>query len=435
MSDSGVRLSLSAKGLQRLETAQRENDFAFIVGDERYSCPSFVAEFLSPRVTSLRSQDITIDEFCIATEDPSHSFRLFLSIGFGGEVSLTETQLGFVRSVCGELWNSELFEKTLKQGEGELKAQLQFLSGINGSCEMEVRIVASRFHELSVSDFDELSPSVLEAILSDPRLVVRDEDSVFQIVHRRASTDLSYFGLLEFVRFEFVSGECMKTAFDFISSSFDSITVGIWSSLQTRLTVSVTPPSQTGRFKSLPALDSKTISTASQIDSRIISAIPEIFSVFGGKKLQLLYRGSRDGFQGSTFHARCDGHLNTVTLISSTNNCIFGGYTPVAWGSRSDYVPDPSLASFIFTIKNPHNLPARIFKLKVATHATYHRADYGPTFGVGHDIHVCNECNCYNSYSNCHGHSYTYDTGIGATEILTGARYFTVKEIEVFEVI
>jgi hypothetical protein len=102
MSGSAIPLSLSARGLQRLERGNHENDFSFIVGDERYSCPSFVAEFLSPRVSSLRSQDVTMAELSIETADPKRQFGTLLSIGFGREVSWSEGDLSFVRSVCGE---------------------------------------------------------------------------------------------------------------------------------------------------------------------------------------------------------------------------------------------------------------------------------------------------------------------------------------------
>jgi hypothetical protein len=66
------------------------------------------------------------------------------------------------------------------------------------------------------------------------------------------------------------------------------------------------------------------------IGSQIISAVPEIFSIWRRNKLRFLYRGSRDGFEASAFHNRCNGHANTITLISSTNDCIFGGSTPIA---------------------------------------------------------------------------------------------------------
>jgi hypothetical protein len=429
MSGSSMRLSLSLKGLRRLEQVNHEKDFAFIVGDERYSCPSFVAEFLSPRISSLRAQDVTMSEFSIETEDPGHHFETLLSIGFGNEISVSPQEVGFVRIICGELWNYELFEATIKQGNGQidkegLKARLNFLSGVDQPCDWGISVVAPHFHEFSASDFDRLSPSVLEALLSDPSLVVRDENSVFEIVHRLASKDPSYFGLLEFVRFEFLSDDCMKTAVEFISTSFESFTFGIWSSLRNRLSLAVTPPSPPNRFKPLPA-----------IDSEIISAIPEIFSVFGEKRFQLLYRGSRDGFQASDFHRQCNGHPNTVTLILSTNGSIFGGYTPLSWSSRDGYASDASQKSFLFTIKNPHNLTAQIFKQQEEACAIYDYSGYGPTFGRTTDLHVCNQSQtCNNSYSYLL-HTYGNDTGIAGNQVLTGAQYFTSKEIEVFEVV
>jgi hypothetical protein len=120
----------------------------------------------------------------------------------------------------------------------------------------------------------------------------------------------------------------------------------------------------------------------------------------------------------------------------SKNDSIFGGYTPLAWSSSNGYLSDASLESFIFTIKNPHNLPAQIFKQKQEGQAIYNGgASHGPTFGANHDLQVYDpfESTTYN-YSNL-GKTYTNDTGIGGKEVLTGEYSFGIKEIEIFEVI
>jgi hypothetical protein len=316
----------------------------------------------------------------------------------------------------------------VKHEEGEIKdaelmARIDFLSGCDEIYENEIGVIASHFYELSISDFDRLGTSALGVILSDSRLVIRDEDWLFEIVHRRASADLSFFGLLEFVRFEFVSDDCMQRALELISSAFDSLTFGVWSSLQTRLGLSVTPPSQPNRF-CLPT-----------IDSTIISTTPNIFSCFGDARFRLLWRGSRDGFGANDFHDRCDGHAKTVTLIKSKNHCIFGGYTPVAWiqSCRGDYVADSSLTSFLFTIRNPHRLDERIFKLKQAACAIYGHQTWGPTFG-NWALRICDQCQ--NSSTNHSGldNGYINDTGISGSQVLTGQPNFSVEEIEVFQV-
>jgi hypothetical protein len=131
-----------------------------------------------------------------------------------------------------------------------------------------------------------------------------------------------------------------------------------------------------------------------QFDSLIISSFPDILAEFGGKRFLLLWRGGRDGFGASDFHFRCDGHANTLTVILDTNGNIFGGFTPLAWESppQSKYKADDSLKSFVFTLKNPHNITARRFGLKPAWKhcAIYCGSEWGPRFPGG--ILIQNNC-------------------------------------------
>jgi hypothetical protein len=154
-----------------------------------------------------------------------------------------------------------VFETTVKHDKGEitkdeLRVRLELFRESDRMCEYEIPVVALHFYAFSVWDVDKLSWTAPEGTLSDRSPAVRDDDSVFEFVHRRVLTHLSYFGLLDFVRFEFVSADCMESALDFISSSFESLTFGIWSSLRSRLTLTLTPDSPPGR-SCLPAIDSK----------------------------------------------------------------------------------------------------------------------------------------------------------------------------------
>ncbi len=47
----------------------------------------------------------------------------------------------------------------------------------------------------------------------------------------------------------------------------------------------------------------------------------------------LLNRASRDGFEGSVFHEKCDGKENTITIIETNGNNVFGGFTAAKWAS------------------------------------------------------------------------------------------------------
>jgi hypothetical protein len=178
-------------------------------------------------------------------------------------------------------------------------------------------------------------------------------------------------------------------------------------------------------------------------DSQIISDIPEIFAEFRGKRFSLLWRGSRDGFKAEEFHGRCDGHANTLTVILDTKGNIFGGFTPLEWESRewnrkydnesNCWKADDSLKSFLFTLKNPHNIPARRFALKAEMKqwAIECLSGYGPGFG---DIGVFDDCNA-NTRSNTYlGYTYTNNTGLHANTVFAGSATFQVEEIEVFEI-
>jgi hypothetical protein len=170
--------------------------------------------------------------------------------------------------------------------------------------------------------------------------------------------------------------------------------------------------------------------------SAIVADFPKLFEDFKTKQFTLLWRGSRDGFGARDFHSRCDGHPNTLTVVLDTDGNIFGGFTPVEWESCriTCFKGDPSLKSFIFTLKNPHNVPARRFALKVEKNniAIVCYSDDGPRFL---DIGVSDKCNAHtNSWASHFGHSYTNDTGLDGRTFFTGSKCFQVKEIEVFEI-
>jgi hypothetical protein len=48
-------------------------------------------------------------------------------------------------------------------------------------------------------------------------------------------------------------------------------------------------------------------------------------------EVKLIYRASIDGFAASSFHSKCDNISNTVTIIETISNSVFGGYTSAKW--------------------------------------------------------------------------------------------------------
>ncbi|RNA20088.1 BTB POZ domain-containing KCTD21 [Brachionus plicatilis] len=129
-------------------------------------------------------------------------------------------------------------------------------------------------------------------------------------------------------------------------------------------------------------------------------------------KLRLLYRATTDGFSAQNFHSKCDHLKKTLTIIKTTGNYIFGGYTEQSWDGNSCYKSDPN--AFIFTTIRP----------ACQAFAIYCRSYYGPWFGSGPDIQIFSNFNSHNQNS-----SITESYGSQST-YLAGSQQFTVSQIE-----
>ena len=98
-----------------------------------------------------------------------------------------------------------------------------------------------------------------------------------------------------------------------------------------------------------------------------------------------------------------------------------------------------SNSSFLFSLRNKDGLAPFIANIKQdnENYAIYCSSSYGPSFGGGHDLHICNNPHQVSqSYSNF-GYSYQLPTGYvynstKAQNFLAGQYQFLTTEIEVF---
>lgn len=141
---------------------------------------------------------------------------------------------------------------------------------------------------------------------------------------------------------------------------------------------------------------------------------------------ELLYVASRDGDDASQFHAACDGKGATLVVVQSMNGAVFGGYTNVAWATGGVY--KSSSDSFLFRLR-PSFKEYDIIGNN--GDAVYHGADYGPTFGAGHDLCIMtNALSNYDSYTNAHTYEKTKDY-----ELNDGKKHFKVLDYFVVKAI
>jgi len=146
----------------------------------------------------------------------------------------------------------------------------------------------------------------------------------------------------------------------------------------------------------------------------------------------LCYRASTHGWAVSTFHSRCDGKRDTVTIIKK-GQYVFGGYTDIPWESGSGYGHTSN--AFIFSLRNKEGLGPFKSMVTDSSEAIYRHSSYGPTFGRGHDIYIANNANSNtDSYSDFGQHNdYSVPSGVqDQYTILAGTNHFTPEEVEVF---
>jgi len=170
----------------------------------------------------------------------------------------------------------------------------------------------------------------------------------------------------------------------------------------------------------------------SKREKELIDKINEWIKI---KKMELIYRGTRDGSYSNDFHNKCDNKGESIILIKNDKDNIFGGYTSYPWGKDEKYHSAPD--SFLFTLTNIYNINPTKFPSKNDQKEVFHYSSYGPCFGGGHDLGIHND---FLNNGGWTGFPYTYEDILGkGRSIFTGKdnnndTVFKVKEVEVFKV-
>jgi hypothetical protein len=148
----------------------------------------------------------------------------------------------------------------------------------------------------------------------------------------------------------------------------------------------------------------------------------------------LVYKATRDGFESTSFHRCCNNQGPTITVIKSKEGgFLFGGYTSVSWRSIGAHVADNN-GPFLFTLTNPHGIPATKYSINKIQHSIYDNESYGPVFGTNGDltVHTNSQTNSSNSFS--FPGAYNDTTNRGALTF-TGTTSFQTSDIEVYRLL
>jgi hypothetical protein len=235
-----ISVSLSAKGLTNLAINNYKNDFTFYVGGKEYICPSFVAEFLSPRICSLRRTDSTINIFHIQTSDPNHYFDIVFPLGFGSSVTFQSVHVTFLKQLSCELKNGEVYGLVSSATDGDLTEmkvvdRLMLSELMNLRNDEEIAFAASQFFKLDMKSISKLNVSMLSRIVSHESLKLTNEDSLLEMILSTISSNPDYSILLDYVDYANLSKSSIEAFFDLISNSFEFLTISVWIRLRNRI--------------------------------------------------------------------------------------------------------------------------------------------------------------------------------------------------------
>ncbi|KAK8789842.1 hypothetical protein WA158_006622 [Blastocystis sp. Blastoise] len=175
------------------------------------------------------------------------------------------------------------------------------------------------------------------------------------------------------------------------------------------------------------------------------------------KKWKLIFRASEHEYKASEFHKYCDHKCPTVTIIKHIGHDdkinIFGGYTTQYWESRSENFWKYDNGSFLFTLRNEHDIPPTKYDVLKPASALYCDKTSGPCFL---DVYISDDCHKNknknkkknknknknkNSYINGKTSVYSYNSTPKCTSLFVNtagrdeSNYFNVDEYEVYELI
>ena len=180
-----------------------------------------------------------------------------------------------------------------------------------------------------------------------------------------------------------------------------------------------------GEWSEIQNIKTNPLSIILKESKREKELLEKIYEWSGYKKMELLYRGTRDGKSCKDFHNKCDNEGPTICLYKSEKGYIFGGYAPISWKSSGGWQKHND--SFIFTLTNIYDKPTKFPHIE-GQDSVKHASDRGPTFD---DFYIYDNFKCQLNFPS--GHKDVLGKG---KSIFTGDNNdssLNIKEIEVFK--
>ena len=146
-------------------------------------------------------------------------------------------------------------------------------------------------------------------------------------------------------------------------------------------------------------------------------------------KFELIFRMSENGTKSADFHKYCDNKGPTLTLVKTSKNKKFGGFTPLNWQSSGCGINDSTNQTFIFSL----NLEKKYNIINKNYFGIYCSKAYGPNFGDC-DFDLKENMKKGETYANKHC-SFLSNNNLELTGGKGAHEEYEADELEVYKVI
>ena len=133
-----------------------------------------------------------------------------------------------------------------------------------------------------------------------------------------------------------------------------------------------------GKIRDFIYLDSSIINNDIKYQNLIMNRIDKKINK-ESIKFELIFRMSENGSNSKDFHKFCDDKGPTLTLVKTSKNYIFGGFTPLNWKTSGGEIYDNSNQTFLFSLNLMKKYDLINYK---KNYAIYNAYSTGPNFGA-----------------------------------------------------
>ena len=152
-----------------------------------------------------------------------------------------------------------------------------------------------------------------------------------------------------------------------------------------------------------------------------------------------------EGFGSKQFHFKVGNASNTVTIIETNSNSVFGGFTRASWNNPAGYAGD--FNAFLYSLRRNGTADPRILKNggtqdRSTAYNIYSSTANGPSFGKSaYDLNICSYSHEKGCSTSLLGYTYqlpvecTYNSACANSFLAGSYTGWLTTEIEVYQMV